>query len=135
MKTEAFQSSAILGIGTDLVLQSRIAAAVDRHGERFAQRILAADEFAIYQSHTDSINYLTKAFAAKEALSKAIGTGISQGVTFKDFSILRKTSGAPEVLVRGRAKLLIVERSPTAKLLISLSDEGEWVQAFAVFSS
>lgn len=135
MKTEAFQSSAILGIGTDLVLQSRIAAALDRHGERFAQRILAADELALFQSHKDPINYLTKAFAAKEALSKAIGTGIAQGVTFKDFSILRNFAGAPEVLVRGQAKLLIVERSPTAKLLISLSDEGEWVQAFAVFSS
>lgn len=128
-------STAILGIGTDLISQARIAAAVERHGERFPQRILAADEFDVYQSHHTPINYLTKAFAAKEALAKALGTGISQGVTFRDFSILRNASGAPEVFARGKAQTLVSERAPNAKLLISLSDEGDWVQAFAVLSS
>ncbi|MEQ3762903.1 MAG: holo-ACP synthase [Alcanivorax sp.] len=130
-----FNSAAILGVGTDLISQDRIGAVIQRHGERFPQRILASDELAIYQTHSSPINYLTKAFAAKEALAKALGTGIALGVTFHDFSILRNANGAPEVVVRGRAKGLMDERSAHAKLLISLSDEGDWVQAFAVLSS
>jgi holo-[acyl-carrier protein] synthase len=126
-----FNSAAILGVGTDLISQDRIGAVIQRHGERFPQRILASDELAIYQTHSSPINYLTKAFA----LAKALGTGIALGVTFHDFSILRNANGAPEVVVRGRAKGLMDERSAHAKLLISLSDEGDWVQAFAVLSS
>lgn len=130
-----FNSTAILGIGTDLISQDRIALAVERHGRRFAQRILAEDEMVIYQAHNTPVNYLTKAFAAKEALAKALGTGMAKGVTFRDFSILRNISGAPEVVVRGRAQALILERHAHAKLLISLSDDGDWIQAFAVLSS
>lgn len=124
-----------LGIGTDLISQDRIALAVERHGQRFAQRILSPDEMDIYLTHSNPINYLAKAFAAKEALSKALGTGIAQGVSFHDFSIIRDEHGAPQVGVRGRAEELMYQKSTSARLLISLSDEGTLVQAFAVLSS
>ena len=71
----------IRGIGTDLVLVSRIEAALGRQGERFARRILTPDEFARFADHGQPARFLAKRFAAKEAIMKALGTGLAGGLS------------------------------------------------------
>lgn len=122
------------GVGTDLLRVDRIRKALDRHGERFAKRVLCPEELAIYRSHRDPAGYLAKAFAAKEALSKSLGTGIAGGVSFQDFLIRREPSGKPVVKVSGEAERLLREKGEQACLLLSLSDDGDWIQAFSVLS-
>ena len=73
----------IRGIGTDLVLVSRIEAVLTRQGERFARRILTADEFERFAAHGQPARYLAKRFAAKEAILKALGTGLAGGLSSK----------------------------------------------------
>ena len=124
----------ILGIGTDLVQTARIAASLERFGERFARRILCKDELAEWQAHPDPVNYLAKAFAAKEAASKALGTGIAQGVSFHDFRVYRTASGAPAMMLSGGAQLLC-EQQGSARMLLSLSDDAGLVQAFAILAA
>ena len=133
MTSEFLALPGVLGVGTDLLRQERIAGALERHGERFARRVLTAEEFVRYQSHRNPLNYLAKAFAAKEALAKALGTGIAQGVSFQDFSIGRDDAGKPYVMTSGVAQNLLIQRQ--AMLLISLTDEGDFIQAFAVLAS
>lgn len=127
-------NSGVVGIGTDLLDSSRIEAALSEHGERFARRILCEQEWTIFSDHKRPGNYLAKAFAAKEALSKALGTGIGQGVSFQDFCILRSAEGRPEVSVNGVA-LQHMKRLGGRQFMLSLSDEGHLIQAFAVLSS
>ena len=124
----------ILGIGTDLLNAERIPAVLARHGQRFARRILSPEEFAVWEQHERPDNYLAKAFAAKEALAKALGTGIAQGVSFQDFTLRRQPGGRPEVIVSGKAGDIM--RGLNARTLhISLSDDGGFIQAFAVLSA
>jgi holo-[acyl-carrier protein] synthase len=122
------------GVGTDLVAVERIERALERHGKRFVERILTPEERIAYQQHANPANYLAKAFAAKEALSKALGTGIAQGVGFHDFAIQREPSGKPCVAVSGAAESHLRAIGKDATLLLSLSDDNGWVQAFSVLS-
>lgn len=122
------------GVGTDLIHQTRIEQVLERHGQRFVARILTPAERDRYAQVSNPINYLTKSFAAKEALSKALGTGIAQGVSFQDFEITRDTAGAPVVMVQGEAKRLIEQHAQATGLRLSLSDDDGWVQAFAVLT-
>ena len=127
--------SGVLGIGTDLVQISRIADSVSRFGDRFARRILCDAEFAEWSAHPDPVNYLAKGFAAKEAASKALGTGIAAGVSFHDFRLWRDEAGAPAFELSGEAGRLCSEsgsQKNPAKILISLSDDAGLVQAFAI---
>ena len=123
----------ILGVGTDLVEVSRIQRSVERFPQRFAQRILTAEELQEWSEHPDPVNYLAKAFAAKEAAVKALGTGIAQGVRFQDFRLYRQASGAPAFVLSGQAAALCAGH-PAAEILISLSDDAGLVQAFAVLT-
>jgi len=122
------------GVGTDLLHQTRIEQVLDRHGQRFVARILTQEERECYAQASNPINYLTKSFAAKEALSKALGTGIAQGVSFQDFEITRGSAGAPVVMVQGEARRLIEQHAQATGLRLSLSDDDGWVQAFAVLT-
>lgn len=79
----------MLAIGTDLLDSTRIEKVMRRHGERFVQRILTANEQQIYQQRQQSVNFLAKQFAAKEALAKALGTGIAKGISFQQLEVLR----------------------------------------------
>lgn len=129
---EAFRALAgVLGVGTDLVEVRRIRQSVERFPERFARRILTEEERLEWSCHPDPVNYLAKAFAAKEAAVKALGTGIAEGVRFQDFRLCRRESGAPYFELRGQAASLCAGE-PAADILISLSDDAGLVQAFAV---
>ncbi|MEK9711946.1 MAG: holo-ACP synthase [Thalassolituus sp.] len=127
------EKSYVLGVGTDLIRQQRIEQVLGRQGERFVRRILTPMEIDLFRSHRAPVNYLAKAFAAKEALSKALGTGIAQGVSFQDFAIVRDKAGKPEVITFGKAREMV--DACHGRLLISLADEGDLIQAFAVLSS
>ena len=123
----------VIAIGTDLLDSSRIGQALERHGERFVQRILTPAEQTLYRSRANPLNFLAKQYAAKEALAKALGTGIAKGVGFQQLEILRDELGAPQVLLHAaaaeRLRVLGGQRA-----LVSLSDEGDWIQAFALLS-
>lgn len=121
----------IIGIGTDIVQISRIKASLDRLGQRFAERILTADELKQWRVHTRPEQFLAKRFAVKEAASKALGTGLGQGVSWQHISLDHTELGAPLLLLTGkaeqRAQLLGVRHSH-----VSLSDEVDTVVAFVV---
>ncbi|MDG1304726.1 MAG: holo-ACP synthase, partial [Pseudomonadales bacterium] len=94
----------IKGIGTDLVRTSRIANSLERFGERFAEKILASKEMTDFKSSKDKVKFLSKRFAAKEAVAKALGTGMGAGVHFKSIEVTHKLSGSPEVVLHGAAQ-------------------------------
>ncbi len=120
----------IAGIGTDIVSIARITSTLERTGERFARRILTEREFAVFQQRNHSSTYLASRFAAKEAASKALGTGIGT-VSFQDIEVTSHSTGAPVLSFLGRAKTLQQERGIT-HVHISLSDEQEYAQAFVI---
>lgn len=123
----------IRGIGTDLVLVSRIEAALGRQGERFARRILTPDEFARFADHGQPARFLAKRFAAKEAIMKALGTGLAGGLSWQHMQIDRDALGAPVVVLSGAAAQRVADGGG-GRMLLSLSDEREQALAFALWS-
>ena len=123
----------IRGIGTDLVLVSRIEAVLTRQGERFARRILTADEFERFAAHGQPARYLAKRFAAKEAILKALGTGLAGGLSWQHMQIDRDELGAPQVVLSGVAADKLAAGGG-GRMLLSLSDEREQALAFPVWS-
>lgn len=124
----------IQGIGTDMVLISRIEAVVSRQGERFARRILTEAEWQRYATHGQPIRYLAKRYAAKEAILKALGTGLAQGLSWQHIQIDSDELGAPKVQLSGAARLRL-EQGGGGRMLLSLSDEREQALAFALWSA
>ena len=120
----------ILGIGTDMVTIARIEDVLARHGERFARRILAPAEYALFRRSTRPASYLAKRFAAKEAASKALGTGIGQ-ISWHDLEIRNDERGAPLLVLHGRAASARVG----ARTWLSISDGGGMAVAFVVIES
>ena len=100
----------ILGSGIDLIEVERIAAARARHGERFLRRFLRPAELAYCLSHKNPAPFLAARFAAKEAISKAFGTGIGAQLGWQDLEIGRKESGEPFVLLHDKAGQLLASR-------------------------
>jgi holo-[acyl-carrier protein] synthase len=92
----------IAGVGLDLVEIERVEGLLKRHGDAFAQRILHPDEDATRLAHRDGPSHLAGLFAAKEAVMKALGTGMT-GAGFTEIGILRKPAGPPYVVLRGGA--------------------------------
>jgi holo-[acyl-carrier protein] synthase len=120
-----------LAIGTDIVEIVRIAEVLERQGERFIDRILSPSEKLQYQSHSDGVAFVAKRFAAKEAIAKALGTGIGHGVSFQDMVISNDKKGAPIAeLSNGAAD--IMQARGGVKMLISLADERHYAMAYAV---
>lgn len=118
----------ITGIGTDIVDIERIQAVLERQGERFVQRILTPAERAEYQRRGEPVKFLANRFAGKEAVAKALGTGIAAGVTFQQIEILPDERGAPQVQLSGRAAAIV----QADQVLLSLTDERRSVVAFAL---
>ena len=110
----------VLGIGVDLVECARIQHSLDRFGERFLRRVFTEGEIAYSQSMKYPARHFAARFAAKEALSKAFGTGIGKSMGWKDIDVHRKPSGEPFVVLEGGAKQLAADRG-VEKVWISLS--------------
>ena len=120
----------IHGIGTDIVAVARIRAALERHGERFARRILGEDERAEYAASRDGARFLAKRFAAKEAFGKALGCGVSPPATLHAVMVGHDAAGRPVYRYDARLADHMAGRGLSAHL--SLSDEQEYVVAFAL---
>ena len=119
----------IFGIGIDLVRISRIDAAIDRYGDRFAERILSEHEFLRYAQNRRRANFAAKHFAAKEALLKALGTGLRMGIRWCDMEVRNNALGKPYLVCSGRVQALFDEHGVTESF-VSLSDEDEYAAAF-----
>ena len=119
----------IFGVGIDLVRISRMQRAVERHGTRFAERILGAGELGRYADARDKAAFLAKHFAAKEALLKALGTGLRLGIQWRDMEVRNDALGKPDMICRGRVQELFDERG-IGQSFLSICDEDEYAAAF-----
>lgn len=125
----------ILGVGTDLANIDRIKGVLDRHGDRFRNRVFTATEQArAERTRTPAATY-AKRWAAKEACSKALGTGLRMGISWKDMAVTNLRTGQPVMHVTGWAHERLVAMTPAgmeAAIHVSLTDDDPWAQAFVV---
>lgn len=119
------------GIGTDMVEIARIASLFERFGSRFVDRILSKSERVLFEQQHRSVAFLAKRFAGKEAVAKALGTGIGAQVAFTQISITNEDNGKPMVTLLDSANDLLSHFN-IQEILISLSDERAYALAFAV---
>ena len=124
----------ILGIGVDIVETARVEQVLERFGERFARRILTDDELTEYARRQQSSRFLATRFAAKEAVAKALGTGIGEVVGFHCLQIDNDALGKPGLSFVGPGRELAVGRG-IGNALISLADEQHYVVAMVVLES
>jgi holo-[acyl-carrier protein] synthase len=110
----------VLGIGIDVVDCDRIENSIERFGDRFLQRVFTAGEIAYSKSMKFPARHFAARFAAKEALSKAFGTGIGRSMGWRDLDVQKKESGEPFVVLGGGAEKMANERG-VGKIWISLS--------------
>src|SRR5512137_2433118 len=121
----------ILGIGTDIIEVERIRASHERFGERFLNRILHPNEISYCLSYKAPAPFLAARFAAKEAMSKAFGTGIGAQLGWRDMEIGRKDSGEPFVILHEAGQKLLETRAGR-KVWITLSHTQNYAAAVAV---
>ncbi|MBF0453540.1 MAG: holo-ACP synthase [Magnetococcales bacterium] len=121
----------IIGIGTDLVEIQRLRRSCDRFGQRLIHRIFAPVEYDYCMTFQDSVSCLAKRFAAKEAFVKALGTGMREGIWFRDIITTNNAAGAPTLSLQGvtAERLKILE---PVTIHLSLSDDGGFAQAFVI---
>lgn len=125
---------ALMGLGTDIAEIARVEKALSRSGEAFAQRVLAPVEMVIFTQVKQQGRYLAKRFAAKEAASKALGTGIAQGVTFHDFVISNDELGKPLLTLHNKAAQLAQQKGIT-HVHLSISDERHYAVATVIYEA
>lgn len=118
-----------IAIGTDIIDIQRIADAIERQGDKFVQRILTQSEISVYQARGHSVSFLAKRFAAKEAIAKALGTGIGRGISFQHMIISNNAEGAPQVELQDNAAERLNQLDGT-NVLLSLSDEKNYAIAY-----
>ncbi len=121
----------IYGVGTDLIEVARIARALERHGERFAERILCGSELARYRAHLKPAHFLAKRFAAKEAFAKALGTGIHAPANWHGVWVVNEQSGQPHLAFSAALAELLAKRG-VRRAHVSLSDEREMASATVI---
>ena len=121
----------ILGTGIDLIEVARIASSYEKFGDRFVNRILLPDEIAYCLSHKNPAPFLAVRFAAKEAVSKAFGTGIGAQLGWQDMEIRRQESGEPFVVLHGKGAALLVARG-AQRVHVSLSHTEHYAAATAI---
>ena len=122
---------AILGIGTDIVQTKRIKRLMDKFPTGFVDRILHKNELEIYKDFKNPTSYVARRFAAKEAVAKALGTGIAKGVSFHDIEISNTPEGQPVLTLYGEA-LEVAQKLGVKKNHISLSDEKKYAIAYVI---
>lgn len=128
----------ILGIGTDLANIDRIAGTLDRFGDRFRNRVFTGIELAKAARRKDEAGTLAKRWAAKEACSKALGTGLAMGISWRDMAVTNLRSGQPVMEVTGWAAERLAEMTPPgheAIIHVTLTDDHPWAQAFVVIEA
>ena len=122
----------ILGLGLDLTQIQRSQQFLDRHGERFTRRILTSNETEFCARFGNSAERIAGCIAAKEAASKALGTGMSDGVHWKCFEITRERSGKPTLVLHGRAAELAAEMG-VKRVSLSITHDAGMAAAVVIF--
>lgn len=128
----------IVGIGNDLINIRRIERTLDRFGNRFINRIFTYVEQEKSERHANRIESYAKRFAAKEACSKALGTGFRKGVYWRDMGVLNLKSGKPTMVLTGGAAKRLTEITPkgmTVQIDISMTDEPPLAEAVVIISA
>lgn len=129
----------IVGLGSDLCNVERIQASLDRFGDRFIRRVFTEVEQAKAKRRPFTIaGTLAKRFAAKEAFSKAVGTGFKRGVFMKDIGVVNAPSGAPTLHLTGGARARLDELTPDGhemRIHLTLTDDHPWAQAFVILEA
>lgn len=121
-----------IAIGTDILEVARLKNVYERQGMKLVERILTPREIARFNSIEDeqvSMSFLAKRWSAKEAIAKALGTGIAKGVGWQNMEVVSLPSGAPQVVLTGQAREVLIALGGE-KVLLSLSDERHYCVAF-----
>ena len=122
--------SKIFGAGIDLIEISRIGNSIKN--KNFIDRIYSKSEIQQARSLKNKSSFFAKRFAAKEAFSKAIGTGISEGISFKEISVVNNIKGKPTIKLSGKTKSVVLKKIKKAKVHLSLSDEKKYAIAMVI---
>jgi holo-[acyl-carrier protein] synthase len=128
----------ILGLGSDIVDIDRIAHALERFGDRFKRRVFTEVERNRSEARADHAGSYARRFAAKEACSKALGTGLRQGVYLRDIGVVNLPSGKPTCALTGGAARRLAKITPagmTAQIDLSLTDDPPTAQAIVLISA
>ena len=128
----------IIGLGSDIVDVRRIAKVIERHGDRFLDRIFTSAERVKAENRTNAIETYAKRFAAKEACAKALGTGLRRGVFWRDMGVINLSGGRPTMRLTGGALVRLRSITPVgceARIDVSLTDEGPTAQAIVIISA
>ena len=128
----------IIGLGSDMVDVRRIARSIERYGERFLARIFTAAERAKAESRANAVETYAKRFAAKEACSKALGTGFRSGVFWRDMGVVNLPTGQPTLKLTGGAARRLAEITPPglkADISLTLTDDYPLAQAIVIISA
>lgn len=121
----------IYGIGTDIVEVARIQASIEKFDDDFAKRVLAENEMASYLDSNIKARFLAKRFAAKEAFSKALGTGLREPATFHNIAVSHDELGKPLLVLEKELQDFLTKKNIT-KMHITISDEKNLAAAFVV---
>ena len=123
----------ILGIGVDIIKNNRIKSSLKN--KKFINRIYSKNELKNSITVKNKINYFSKRFAAKEAFAKALGVGISKGISFNEISVINNKNGAPFIELLGKTKSITKNLIKTKnKIYLSLSDEKKYALAMVIIS-
>ena len=128
----------IIGLGSDICDARRLGQVLDRHGERFLNRIFTAAERAKADRRANRVQTYAKRFAAKEACAKALGTGFRGGVFWRDMGVVNLPSGKPTIQLTGGARARLDAITPAgheARIDVSLTDEGPTAQAIVIIQA
>jgi holo-[acyl-carrier protein] synthase/beta-N-acetylhexosaminidase len=128
-------SGGIYGIGTDVCDIRRIRASLERHGERFAAKILSDEELEVFRERSArwperGVRYLATRFSAKEAFSKAIGMGMRMPMTWRHCAVAKQPSGQPGIVLHGALKAWFEAKGLQAH--VSITDESDYAASFCV---
>ncbi len=124
----------IYGVGTDIVNIDRIQKIILKNKEGFIKRVLTDHEQALFANKADSAAFCAKRFAAKEAFSKALGTGIGRVVSFQDLTIRNNDNGKPHFIPSEKLRLYLLEKG-VKQAHLSISDESQYAVAFVVLEA
>jgi holo-[acyl-carrier protein] synthase len=128
----------IIGTGTDLANIDRINKVLTRYGDRFRNRVFTKNEQAKAKKRKDEASTLAKRWAAKEACSKALGTGLRMGISWTDMAVSNMDTGQPVMMLTGWAKKRLLKLTPQgylSTLHVSLTDDHPWAHAIVIIDA
>ena len=126
----------IFGIGTDIVNIKRLEKILKKKNNGFKTRVFSKNEIMYCEKKNNPFPFYAKRYAAKEALSKALGTGIRKGVNFKDIEVSNNLNGKPSIKLKGETEIFLKKKIKEKKysIYLSLSDDLPWAQATVIIS-